>query len=510
MFDHAHLSDATRALISGVDSLRADGWLWATSTATIDVIEPGTGLTVGTVPRSTTGDVANAVAAARRAFDKSEWGQTRPAERSRLLRRLTDVVDSRREEFAQIGVLEGGTPITYSRVLHAAAPVLYFDWWAGQALTGPPGGYEESLGLAEGPGPRPGAKAILSMSILRREAIGVVAAITPYNAPLLIAAFKVGGALAAGCSCVLLPSPRTPLSAIALLNCAREAGVPAGALTMVLGEEEIGRALTTAPGVDMVSFTGSVSVGKQVGEQAIRTLKKVVLELGGKSPNVLLPTARVEDAVGPSLVRYIRNSGQGCGATTRTIVPRNLYDEYAAAAARYFEKLVVGDPWDPATDIGPVIRGEHRARVEGFVDRAVAQGAVVVAGGSRLRWARGFFMNPSLIGGVTNDSEICQEELFGPVGALIPYDTVDEALAIANDTRFGLNANVWGATDDAMRFARRVKSGTVTINGGGVERPDAPWAGYGDSSVGSDRGLEAFREFFIPKHIQFPLGPIGR
>jgi len=508
MFDHPYLSDATRALISGVDTLRAEGWLWATSEATIDVVEPGTGLTVGTVPRSTEGDVASAVAAARRAFDEAEWGRTGPAERSRLLRRLTEVVDAHREEFAQIGVLEGGTPITYSRALHAAAPVLYFDWWARQALSGPPGGYEESLGLAESPGTGPGAKAVLSMSILRREAIGVVAAITPYNAPLLIAAFKVGGALAAGCSCILLPSARTPLSAIALLNCAREVGLPPGALTMVLGEEAIGRSLTTAPGVDMVSFTGSVGVGKLVGEQAIRGLKKVVLELGGKSPNVLLPSARVEDAVGPSLVRYIRNSGQGCGATTRTIVPRKLYQDYADAAAQYFEKLVVDDPWNPATDLGPVIRGEHRARVEGFVERALAEGGVIEAGGSRPNLARGFFMNPSLVGGVTNDSEICQEELFGPVGVLIPYDTVDEALAIANDTRFGLNANVWGATDDAMRFARRVRSGTVTINGGGVERPDAPWAGYGDSSIGSDRGIEGFREFFIPKHIQFPLGSI--
>ena len=507
MIEHPRLSDSARALISGVAELRDEGWLHASGPETIDVIEPATGLELGVVPRSTPDDVTAAVAAARRAFDASGWGLSTPSERHQVLGRLTAVVEAHLEDFAQIGVLEGGTPITYSRNLHAAVPVMYFRWWAQQALIGPPGGYEESLGLAEGPGP--GGKPVMAMSLLRREPIGVVAAVVPYNAPLLISAFKVGGALAAGCSCVLLPSARTPLSAIALLNCAREANVPPGVLTAVLGEQEVGEALTTAPGVDMVSFTGSVAVGKQVGQQAMRSLKKVVLELGGKSPNILLPTASLADAVGPSLVRYIRNSGQGCGATTRTLVPRAMYGEYAVAAQAFFDKLVVGDPWDPATDIGPVIRGEHRTRVEGFVERAMAAGAVVEAGGSRPD-REGFFMNPSLVGGVTNDSEICQEELFGPVGVLIPYDTEDEALEIANDSRFGLNANVWGATDEAMRFARRLRSGTVTINGGGVERPEAPWAGYGDSGIGSDRGYEAFREFFIPKHVQFPLAPIGR
>jgi aldehyde dehydrogenase (NAD+)/betaine-aldehyde dehydrogenase len=507
MIEHPRLSDGARTLISGIGELLDEGWLRAAGPGAIAVIEPGTGMELGVVPRSTSHDVTSAVAAARQAFDTSGWGISTPRERHEILSRLTDVIEAHLEDFAQIGVLEGGTPITYSRGLHAAAPVMYFRWWAEQALAGPPGGYEESLGLAEAPGPA--GKPVMAMSLLRREPIGVVAAVVPYNAPLLISAFKVGGALAAGCSCVLLPSARTPLSAIALLNCAREAGLPAGLLTVVLGDQEVGEALTTAPGVDMVSFTGSVAVGKLVGQQAMRSLKKVVLELGGKSPNILLPSARVADAVGPSLVRYIRNSGQGCGATTRTLVPRPLYDEYAAAARAFFDKLVVGDPWDPATDIGPVIRGEHRARVEGFVERALAEGAVVEAGGSRP--ARdGFFMNPSLIGGVTNDSEICQEELFGPVGVLIAYDTEAEALEIANDSRFGLNANVWGATDDAMRFARRLRSGTVTINGGGVERPEAPWAGYGDSGVGSDRGYEGFREFFIPKHVQFPLGTIGR
>jgi aldehyde dehydrogenase (NAD+)/betaine-aldehyde dehydrogenase len=349
----------------------------------------------------------------------------------------------------------------------------------------------------------------MSMSTLFREPIGVVAAITAYNFPLLITSFKVGGALAAGCTAVLMPSPRTPLSAIAFLACVRDAGLPPGAVSLVLGEADVGQALTTAPGVDMVSFTGSVAVGRRVMEQAARGLKKVVLELGGKSPNVLLPSADVATAVGPSVLRYTRNSGQGCGATTRTLVPRAWYEEYAAAARDVIAGLQVGDPWDEATDLGPLIRADHRDRVQGYVDRAVAASAVVEAGGGRPD-GDGFFLNPALVGGVTNDAEICQEELFGPVGVLLPYDTVDEALAIANGTRYGLNANVWGATDEAMRFARRLKAGTVTVNGGGADRPDAPWPGAGDSGVGIDRGMEGYREFFHVRHVQFPLAAVGK
>jgi aldehyde dehydrogenase (NAD+) len=338
----------------------------------------------------------------------------------------------------------------------------------------------------------------------------VVAAITAYNFPLLITSFKVGGALAAGCSTVLMPSVRTPLAAIAFVRCVREAGLPVGVVGVVLGEAEVGTALTLADGVDLVTFTGSVTVGRRVMEQAARGLKRVVLELGGKSPNVLLPGADLDVAVKPSILRYTRNSGQGCGATTRTLVPREVYAHYASTAADVIKNLVVGDPWEETTDLGPLIRADHRDRVEAYVARALHQGAVMEAGGGRPDIDRGFYLNPALVGGVANDAEICQEELFGPIGVLLPYDSVDEALAIANGTRYGLNANVWGPTDQAMRFARRLKAGTVTINGGGADRPDAPWPGAGDSGVGVDRGMEGFREFFHIRHVQYPLAEVGR
>jgi aldehyde dehydrogenase (NAD+) len=503
MYETTHLSASARDLLGNVDELVSQGWIAATDPTSLDVVDPSTGSTVGTVPASSAADVSAAVTRARTAFDSGAWSSLSPAERSRHLHRLTDVLTSHASELTEIGTLEVGSPITLSRGLHAGAPISFFRWWADAALHGPMGGYEEGLGLSEAP--------VMAMSTLFREPIGVVAAIAAYNFPLLITSFKVGGALAAGCTSVLMPSPRTPLSAIAFLSCVGEAELPPGTVTLVLGEAEVGTALTTAPGVDMVTFTGSVGVGRKVMEQASRGLKKVVLELGGKSPNVLLPSAHIASAVGPSILRYIRNSGQGCGATTRTLVPREWYDDYAAAAKEFIGGLTVGDPWDEGTDLGPLIRGDHRDRVQAYVDRAVGEGAVVLAGGGRPSVDNGgFYLNPALIGGVDNNAEICQEELFGPIGVLLPYDSVEEALAIANGTRYGLNANVWGATDEAMRFARQLKAGTVTINGGGADRPDAPWPGAGDSGVGIDRGMEGFREFFHIRHVQFPLAAVGR
>lgn len=500
MIDVPQLSPDAHALLGAVDALRAEGWLYADGSGELAVVDPSTGREVGTLPASDPADVDRAVSRARTAFDAGEWSGRTARERSVALHRLTDVLASHADALAEIGTLEVGSPLTLSRGLHAGAPIAFFRWWADTALTGPLGGYEEGLGLLDQP--------VMAASSVFREPIGVVAAITAYNFPLLITSFKVGGALAAGCTAVLLPSPRTPLSAVAFLACVREAELPPGSVQLVLGEQAVGEALTTAPGVDLVTFTGSVGVGRRVAEQASRSLKRVVLELGGKSPNVLLPSADVLSAAGPSVLRYVRNSGQGCGATTRTLVPREWYDEYAEAAATFIDGLVVGDPWDAATDLGPLIRGDHRDRVEGYVQRALDDGASVLAGGGRPDLTDGFYLNPALLGGVTNDAEICQEELFGPIGVLLPYDDVEDALAIANGTRYGLNANVWGATDEAMRFARRLKAGTVTINGGGADRPDAPWPGAGDSGVGVDRGLEGFREFFHIRHVQYPLAAI--
>jgi aldehyde dehydrogenase (NAD+) len=496
---HDRLLQATLDLVRQSGTYVAGTWRDG-SGHTIDVIDPSSGQVCGSVPTSSIADVDAAVGAARQAFEYgSEWRRMSHQDRSDLLRRLADVIESKSASFAELGTLEVGSPVNLSRSLHAAGPVAFFRFWSQAAIRGPMGGYEEALPMLDEP--------VMAASLIMREPIGVVAAIAAYNFPLLITSFKVGGALAAGCTAVLMPSPRTILSSIAFIACAEEAGLPPGVVNLVTGEADIGRHLTQAQGVDMITFTGSVEVGMSVMAQAAGGLKHTVLELGGKSPNILLPGTPVQTAVGPSILRYTRNAGQGCGATTRTFVPRASYAEYAAQAKDFISGIKVGSAWDETTDVGPVVRGDHRDRIEGYIDRALAAGATIEAGGGRPD-LDGFYLNPTLIGNVENSAEICQEELFGPVGVLIPYDTVEEAIELANGTRYGLNANVWGPTDQAMHVARRLKAGTVTINGGGADRPDAPWASAGHSGVGVDRGMDGFSEFFHVRHIQYPLAQV--
>lgn len=490
------MPDGVRQLLKEPGSKAGGEWLTA-SDDRFQSIDPSTEDVLAELPAASVADVDAAVSAARRAFDEGPWPRMSPRERSALMNRLVERLEAHTTELAELGTLEIGSPLVLSRGLHAAAPLKFFEYWADMALRGPGGRWENGIGLHYQP--------VVSTSILFNEPIGVVAAISAYNFPLLITAFKVGAALAAGCTTVLMPSPRAALSSIAFMRILEEADFPPGVVNLVIGEADAGQALTEHPGIDMVSFTGSVGVGRQVMMQAARGLKKVVLELGGKSPNILLPGADVDAAVSPSILRFTRNSGQGCGATTRTFVPRADYDQFVEASHTFMAGMVVGDPWEEKTDLGPLIRGDHVARVEGYLERAYDAGGKAVAGGGATGLERGFFLNPVLIGGLDNDAEICQEELFAPVGAIVPYDTVDEAVAMANSTRYGLNANIWGPTDEAMLVARRIRSGTVTLNGGGGERPDAPWGGYGDSGIGYDRGEAGFAEFFQVKHVQWPL-----
>ncbi len=489
-------SERVTALLKDAASI-ADGHRLTGAEGSFEVIDPTTEEVLAAIPRAGAAEVDAAVAAARRAFESGPWPAFSPRERSAVLQRLSERITAMADEFAELGALDVGTPITLSRGLHAGAPAAFLQWFSDAALRGPRGSYEHSLGQNH--------TIVPTTSSLFYEPVGVVAAIAAYNFPLLITAFKVGGALAAGCTVVLMPSPQAPLAAVLFMRAVEDAGIPAGVVNLVLGERAAGTALTEHAGVDMVSFTGSVDVGRQVMIQAAGGLKKVVLELGGKSPNIFLPGSDIEAGVPPSVLRFTRNSGQGCGATTRTLVHRDDLDRFVDAAAAFTDTLVVGDPLDAATDLGPLISGPHRERVLGYVDRALAAGGTVVAGGAQPALETGYFVNPAIVGGVPADAEICQEELFGPIGVVLAYDTVDEAVTIANGTRFGLNANVWGPGAAAMEVARRLKSGTVTINGGGADRPDAPWGGYGQSGVGYDRGEEGFREFFAVKHIQWPI-----
>jgi aldehyde dehydrogenase (NAD+) len=490
------MSEAVRDLL-GEGASRADGRWLGSGQEELEVIDPTTENTLAVLPKATKTEVDAAVAAARRAFDEGPWPRLPPRERSHALHRLADSIAAHSEQFAEIGALDVGSPLTLSRGLHAGSPAEFFRWFADAAMRGPGGSYEHALGQ--------NLDRVLTTSSLFYEPVGVVAAIAAYNYPLMITAFKVGGALAAGCTTVLMPSARAPLACIAFMRMLEEAGIPDGVVNLVIGDAPAGRLLTEHAGVDMVSFTGSVEVGRSVMAQAAGGLKKVVLELGGKSPNILLPGADIEAAVPPSVLRFTRNSGQGCGATTRTLVPRAEYGRFVDAASEFIRTLKVGDPFNEETQLGPLIDAVHRDRVAGFVERALEDGGEIVAGGGEPEAGRGFFINPVIIGGVEPDAEICQEEVFGPVAVVLPYDTIDEAIAIANGTKYGLNANVWGPGPQAMQVARRVRSGTVVINGGGADRTDVPWGGFKHSGIGYDRGEEGFREFFVAKHIQWPI-----
>jgi aldehyde dehydrogenase (NAD+) len=459
-------------------------------------VEPGTGAELARWRLATVDQADAAVAAARRSFDEGVWRRRPPAERAAVLRRIADLLEREHEALAQLVTAEVGSPITLARTLQTATPAVNFRWAADAAERGPRGGYAERLPASTGP--------LAAESVLLREPIGVVTAITPYNYPVNMISWKVAPALAAGCSVVLLPSPRGALCSVAFVRLAEEAGLPPGVLNLVPGDPRVGERLCSHPDVDMVTFTGSNAVGAAVMTAAAPTNKKLVLELGGKSPTVVLPGAELDRAVPASILRFCRNAGQGCGATTRILVHRDDAPAFLDRARAFVEQLPVGDPYDERTEVGPLISAEHRERVEGYVTRALDKGATVLAGGGRSE-GEGFFLNPLLLGEVHPDDEIAQDELFAPVAVVFVYDTVDEAVAIANNTRYGLNAVVWGDPDDAREVAGRLRTGTVAINGGGGSRPDVPWVGARQSGIGSEMGEDGFAEFFTVKHLQWPV-----
>ncbi|WP_216893519.1 aldehyde dehydrogenase family protein [Nocardia alni] len=461
-------------------------------------INPSTGERLALTPSTGPAQVAAAVSAARRAFDGGQWSRLSPADRGKLLHRFTDLLLERREAIVRLAATEIGTPISSAPTLHVDLPAKFFRWFADAAARGPRDGYEQPLPLDHDP--------IISSSMLVREPAGVVAAIVAYNVPVMMCAYKLGAALAAGCSTVLVTSPRAILLTSAIVRLFEEAGFPSGAVNLVFGPPGTTALVVEAPEVDMVSFTGSAAVGSKILALAAPTLKKVVLELGGKSPNIVLPGTDLERAVPASALRFTRNSGQACGATTRTLVPQKDFEEYVERSATFLQSLTVGDPLAPDTILGPLITGEHRDKVEGFLTRARDAGARVPIGGGRPPGLdEGFFLEATLVTHVPSGSEIAQEELFAPVGVVLPYTDLDDAVRMANDAKYALNANVWGPTPDALAFGRRLRSGTVTINGGGAMRADAPWGGPGHSGIGREGGEEGLREFFEIKHMQWPL-----
>lgn len=465
---------------------------------------PADGALLGRTVTSSVEQVDEAIAAAKRAFRSAQWRAWGPKERSAVLLRLADVLEAQTEPLARLVADEVATPIAAARGMQVGGPVEVFRWYAEMALRGPRGGYEKGLGLYSNPVP--------SLSLLRYEPVGVVAALPAYNYPINLLAWKLGGALAAGCTVVALPSPQGMLTTLRVFELLEDLGLPAGVVNLVTGGPEIGKRLTGHPDIDMVSFTGSDAVGAQVMSQgALGSLSKAVLELGGKSPNIILPSADLPGTVAPSILRFARNAGQGCAAWSRVLVHESQYEEFLRLSAEFIETIKVGNPQEEDTVVGPVISRAHRDKVESFVKEALDRGARWGAGGGRPEGLdEGSYIKPGLLVDVDPMDPIAQTELFAPIGIVFPYSTVDEAVDIANCTSYGLAANVFGPLDEAMEVAGRIRSGTVTINGGSGMRPDAPWGGPGRSGVGRELGEDGFAEFFEVKHIQYPLAGITR
>ncbi|AEV88551.1 aldehyde dehydrogenase [Actinoplanes sp. SE50] len=445
----------------------------------IEVENPYTEQVIGHVPAGTAADVDLAVAAARRAFDG--WAGLPMTERGAALDRLHRALAARAGEIARTVGLELGTPLKIAQAVQAGLPLTVLRGYADAAS-------------------RPVEPETIGNSLILREAAGVVGAITPWNYPLHQVVAKVGAALAAGCTVVLKPSELTPLVAYLLFDAAHEAGLPAGVLNLVTGTGPVvGAAIAGHPDVDMISFTGSTATGRAISHAAADRIAKVSLELGGKSANVILEDADLVKAVKVGVGNALLNSGQTCTAWTRMLVHRAHYDEAVALAAKTAVGYVTGDPFDPATRLGPLVSAAQKDRVRGFIDRADAR---LVAGGPAAPVpGTGHFVAPTVFADVDPDSELAQEEIFGPVLSIIPFDSDDQAVAIANNSKYGLAGGVWGSDERALAVARRIRTGAVDVNGGSFN-PLAPFGGYKQSGVGRELGRFGLEEFQQVKAVQ--------
>lgn len=464
-------------------TLYIDGqWVAPAGTGTIDVIDPATEEVIGHVPGGTEVDVDVAVAAARRAFDPL----IDVDERRQRLDAVITAMEKRLPQIAETITREMGAPIRISQTVQTQVPLAVARGFA-DALAG----FEFSERIGN--------------SLVVREPYGVVAAITPWNYPLYQVVAKVLPAIAAGCTVVLKPSNEAPLSVFEFVEALEDAGLPSGVVNLVSGPGSvIGEPMAAHPDVDFVSFTGSTEVGARVGELAGRNVKKVALELGGKSANVILDGADLATAVKVGVGNAFLNGGQTCMAWTRMLVPLSRYSEALDLVQAAVAKYTVGDPWDPATRIGPSASQRQFETVLGFIERASRDGARLVAGGPEKIRDTGYYVAPTVFADVLPDSELGQEEVFGPVLAVIPFRDTDEALEIANGTPYGLSGAVWAPDDEtAIAFARRVQTGQLDINGGKYN-PAAPFGGYKKSGVGRELGRFGFEEYLQTKSLQLP------
>jgi aldehyde dehydrogenase (NAD+) len=483
------MNGETRNLIDGrlVDS---------ESGATFTNVNPATEERLGVTADATAGDMDRAIGAARRAFDETTWASD-PAFRVRCLRQLHAALVAAKEELRATVVAEAGSPVMLAYTVQCDGTIDWFPYWA-----------DVAEGFAyETPMPDMEFMGMASRRLLRREAAGVVGAITPWNFPLYLNLTKLGPALAAGCTVVLKPAPDTPWSATTIGRLiAEETDIPPGVVNIVAGADHaLGEMLATDPRVDVVTFTGSTATGRRVMANAAGTVKKVLLELGGKSATIML-----EDADLPATLAGIgqvcAHGGQGCALTTRLLLPRSRYEEGVALARQAFESFPYGDPNDPSHLQGPQVSARQRERVLGYIAKARQEGArLVMGGGTPKHLPKGYYVEPTLFADVRPDSTLAREEVFGPVLAVIPFEDDDDAVRIANDSIYGLSGAVASASEErALAVARRIRTGTLAVNGAMWFAVDTPFGGYRQSGLGRENGVQGFEEYLETKVIGLP------
>ncbi len=476
---------ATAAELQVRDKVFIGGeWVEPSGSERIEVVNATTEEVMGSIPACSPEDADRAVAAARAAFDS--WSQTPREERAGYLTAIAAGIGERAEEIAATITQELGMPLKLSQMIQVGLPTAQFG--AMPTLMDEVA-WEEEIGNSR----------------VLREAIGVVGAITPWNYPLNQITAKVAPALAAGCTVVLKPSEVTPLNAFQLAEVIEAVGLPAGVFNLVTGTgPEVGEAIAAHPGVDMVSFTGSTRAGRRVSELAAETVKPIAMELGGKSPNVILDDADLQQAVPDGVAKCFLNSGQTCSALTRMLVPREKLAEAEEIAVAAAESFTPGDPFEDSTRLGPLVSETQRDRVRGYIEKGEAEGAKLLTGGAEPPEGldRGYFVRPTVFSEVTPEMTIAQEEIFGPVLVIQPYDDVEDAVRIANDSEYGLAGGVWsGDQERAVSVAKRLRTGQIEINGGAFN-PLAPFGGYGQSGHGRENGRYGLEELLQVKSLQ--------
>jgi aldehyde dehydrogenase (NAD+) len=477
------------------DKLFIDGqWVDPAGSGTIEVIEAHTEEVLGTAPDGTEADIDKAVAAARRTFDAGEWTSTTPEQRAEIMAGISGNLQARYEEIAELISRENGSPKSFSVMAQVFASTMVLDYYTNLAKTFT---FEEE---------RQGA---LGQVLVRREPVGVVGAIVPWNVPLFVTMLKLAPALAAGCTMVLKPAPETALDAYLLAEACEAAGLPKGVLNIVAAGREVGEHLVTHPDLDKISFTGSTAAGRRIAGLCGEQLRRCTLELGGKSAAIVLDDADLSANIDNLLIggSYM-NNGQACVAQTRILASRSNYDEVVEALVERARALRVGDPLDDATEIGPLVAKRQQDRVLGYIQKGQDEGAkVAIGGGVPADQPKGWFVEPTVFVNVDNKMTIAQEEIFGPVVVVIPYDDVDDAVRIANDSPYGLSGSVWTKDQgQGLDIARRVRTGTFGINGMGMDF-GAPFGGFKCSGIGRELGPEGLGGYLEYKNISLNGGP---